>query len=149
MAAVSVIYSCYGLKKCIQGIWWQKKFLQLENSPPPHNFSNGPSLRTQKVVRLCLAFLAETAETGTKNCSVIEVTHVLRRLNLELFRKVSVNEFYRSKALITLEQVNITKWSKKNNNHKTAKYFGNKSEFFCFVGNVTNVWVTIQYNTIQ
>ena len=32
---------------------------------------------------------------------------------------------------------------------KTAKYFGNKSEFFCFGGKVTNVWVTIQYNTIQ
>ena len=47
----------------------------------------------------------------------------------------------------TLEQVNITEWSKKNKNHKTAKYFGNKSEFFCFGGNVTNVWVTIQYNT--
>ena len=29
---------------------------------------------------------------------------------------------------------------------KTAKYFGNKSEFFCFGGKVTNVWVTIQYN---
>ena len=48
-------------------------------TPPPHNFSNGPSLRTQKGVRLCPAFLAETVETGTKNCSVIEVTHVLRR----------------------------------------------------------------------
>ena len=23
----------------------EKKFLRLENSPPPHNFSNGPSLR--------------------------------------------------------------------------------------------------------
>ena len=23
----------------------EKKFLQLENSPPPHNFSNGPSLK--------------------------------------------------------------------------------------------------------
>ena len=23
----------------------KKKFLWLENSPPPHNFSNGPSLR--------------------------------------------------------------------------------------------------------
>ena len=22
----------------------EKKFLQLENAPPPHNFSNGPSL---------------------------------------------------------------------------------------------------------
>ena len=29
----------------------KKKFLRLENSPPPsHNFSNGPSLRTQKGV---------------------------------------------------------------------------------------------------
>ena len=37
----------------------------------------------------------------------------------------------------------------KNKNHKTAKYFGNKSEFFCFGGNVSNVWVTIQCNTIQ
>ena len=25
----------------------KKKFLRLENSPPPHNFSNGPSLRYQ------------------------------------------------------------------------------------------------------
>ena len=24
----------------------EKKFLRLENSPPPHNFSNGPSLNT-------------------------------------------------------------------------------------------------------
>ena len=23
----------------------EKKFLRLKNSPPPHNFSNGPSLR--------------------------------------------------------------------------------------------------------
>ena len=38
-------YSFYSLKKFLQGIWWQKKFLWLENSPPPpHNFSNGPSL---------------------------------------------------------------------------------------------------------
>ena len=27
---------------------------------------------------------------------------------------------------------------------KIAKYFGNKSKFFCFGGNVTNVWVTKQ-----
>ena len=26
----------------------EKKFLRLENSPPPHNFSNGPSLSSQK-----------------------------------------------------------------------------------------------------
>ena len=25
------------------------KFLRLENSPPPHNFSNGPSLKNRKV----------------------------------------------------------------------------------------------------
>ena len=34
-------------------------------------------------------------------------------LNLEVFRNVSVHEF---KALITLEQVNTTEWSKKNKN---------------------------------
>ena len=27
------------------------KFLRLENSPPPHNFSNGPSLRVCHVKR--------------------------------------------------------------------------------------------------
>ena len=26
----------------------EKKFLRLENSPPPHNFSNGPSLTKDK-----------------------------------------------------------------------------------------------------
>ena len=34
---------------------------------------------------------------------------------------------------------------------RTAKYFGNKSDFFCFGGNVRNVWETkntIQYITI-
>ena len=40
----------------------------------------------------------------------------LERLNLELFRNVSVHEFYRLKALITLEQVYITERSKKNKN---------------------------------
>ena len=57
-------------------------------------------------------------ETGTKNRCVIEVTHFLRRklrerLNLELFRNMSVHEFYRLKALITLEQVNTIEWWKK------------------------------------
>ena len=61
----------------------QKKFLRLENSPPP-----GPSV-TFLMVRplrhkrgpwsLCQAVLAETVETGTKNRCVIEATHVLRR----------------------------------------------------------------------
>ena len=31
----------------------------------------------------------------------------------ELFRNVSVHEFYRLKDLITLEQVDTTEWSKK------------------------------------
>ena len=35
------------------------------------------------------------------------------RLALELFRLVSVHKFYRLEALITLEQVNTTEWSKK------------------------------------
>ena len=66
---------------------------------------------------MCQAFLAETVETETKNRCVIEARHVAKkaqeRLNLELFRNVSVHEFYRLKALITLEQVNTTEWSKK------------------------------------
>ena len=37
----------------------------------------------------------------------------LGRLNLELFLNMSVNESYRLKALITLEQVNTTEWLKK------------------------------------
>ena len=28
----------------------EKKFLRLENSPPPHNFSNGPSLIRRLIV---------------------------------------------------------------------------------------------------
>ena len=37
-------------------------------------------------------------------------TNARERLNLELFRNVSVHEFFRFKALITLEQVNTTEW---------------------------------------
>ena len=40
-------YSCKGLKKnSYKEFDNEKKFLRLENSPPPppHNFSNGPSL---------------------------------------------------------------------------------------------------------
>ena len=67
---------------------------------------------------MCQAFLADTVEAVTKNCYVMEAMHVLRRklkkrLILELFRNVSVHESYRLKALITLEQVNATEWSKK------------------------------------
>ena len=38
---------------------------------------------------------------------------LVERLNLELFRNVSVHEFYRLKAFITLEQVITTEWSEK------------------------------------
>ena len=55
---------------------------------------------------MCQAFLAETVETGTKNRCVIEATR-------DLFRNLSVHEFYRLKALITSEQVNTTEWWKK------------------------------------
>ena len=51
----------------------------------------------------------ETVETENKNRSMIEATHVLRRK----LRKDPVHKFYRFKALITLEQVNTTEWSKK------------------------------------
>ena len=64
---------------------------------------------------MCQAFQAETVETGTKNRCVIEATQVFRRklrLNLELFRNVSVPEFHRLKGLITLEQENTTERSK-------------------------------------
>ena len=39
-------YSCDGLKKSNKEFGNEKKFLRLEKSPPPppHNFSNGPSL---------------------------------------------------------------------------------------------------------
>ena len=38
-------YSRYSLKKIhTRKLMTKKKFLRLENSPPPHNFSNGPSL---------------------------------------------------------------------------------------------------------
>ena len=43
--------------------------------------------------------LAETVETS-----------------LELFRNVSVHEFYHFKGLIALEQLNTTEWSKKKKN---------------------------------
>ena len=29
----------------------EKKFLQVENFPPPHNFSNGPSLMDEEMVK--------------------------------------------------------------------------------------------------
>ena len=50
-------------------------------------------------------------EAMEKPCMFYEES--LGRLNLELFGNVSVHEFYRLKALITLEQVNTTEWSKK------------------------------------
>ena len=40
---------------------------------------------------------------------------------MELFGNVSVHEFYRLKAKITLEQVNATEWSKKKEESQLAK----------------------------
>ena len=40
-------YSCYGLKKIHTRNLITKKILRLENSPPPHNFSNGLSLKRE------------------------------------------------------------------------------------------------------
>ena len=78
------------------------------------------------------SFLAETAETENKNRCVTEAMYILRSLctaapplkkigktskeslgkinkcDLELFRNGSVQEFYRLKDLITLEQANTS-----------------------------------------
>ena len=65
---------------------------------------------------LCQVFLAETVETGTKmgdRSKACFAKKALERLNLELFQNMSVHEFYRLKALITLKQVNTTERSKK------------------------------------
>ena len=43
-------YSCYGLKKnSYKKFDNEKKFLRLENSPPPHNSSNCPSLNLRYI----------------------------------------------------------------------------------------------------
>ena len=56
------------------------------------------------------AFLAETEETGSKNRCVIEA----RMFSEESLGKIKFRVFpKRLKALITLEQVNTTEWSKK------------------------------------
>ena len=61
-------------------------------------------------------FLAETVETGDKNRDVSlrhasfgeESLEEIDAKYVELFRNGSGHEFYRMKALITLEQVNIS-----------------------------------------
>ena len=44
----------------------EKKFLRLENSPPPHNFSNGPSLMVinNHDIFHVLSMLIHSAEVG-------------------------------------------------------------------------------------
>ena len=61
----------------------EKKFLQLENSPPPHNFSNGPSLI--RLLFLCEYFLLQTDRRILKTTLlysqyVISVSLILKRL---------------------------------------------------------------------
>ena len=41
----------------------EKKFLRLENSPPPHNFSNGPSLNIH-IAKKMLVFDTEVDQHG-------------------------------------------------------------------------------------
>ena len=57
------------------------------------------------------AFLAETVETGN---TYRDVNYGVFK-DVELFRNGSVHEFYRLKALITLEQANISVVEKKKN----------------------------------
>ena len=58
------------------------------------------------------AFLAETVESENK-CR--DVTSTAYSKDVELFRNGLVHEFYRLKALITLEQANISVVEKKKN----------------------------------
>ena len=53
-------YSCYDLEKIhIRNLTTKKKLLQLKNSPPPpHNFSNGPSLIWDMINTLFLTTVA-------------------------------------------------------------------------------------------
>ena len=56
-------YSCYGLKKFIQGIWYRKIIpaaWKFPSSLPPHNFSNGQSLS--------LACRTESSRIDIKGC---------------------------------------------------------------------------------
>ena len=43
----------------------EEKFLRLENYPPPHNFSNGPSLMFQSHMRFCLMQWSATRFYGS------------------------------------------------------------------------------------
>ena len=67
------------------------------------------------------ASFSKLPETGIKNRCVIEGTHFLRRklrerLNLELFRNMSVHEFCRLKALITWNKWTLLSGGKKDKN---------------------------------
>ena len=66
------------------------------------------------------AFVAGTAETWNKNCSVTGAMHVLwRKCEVcQAFPAFSVHELYRLKVLITLEQVNSSVVEKKENLNK-------------------------------
>ena len=44
----------------------EKKFLQLENSPPLHNFSNGPSLRKDFVTKSYVSY-GESRDSPCEN----------------------------------------------------------------------------------
>ena len=145
-------YSCYGLKKFKQGIWWQKKFLRLENSPPPpitfrmvrplgHKRGSDCARRSQRRLwKLGLRIVP-----WSKSRMFCEES--LRKIKFRAFRKVSVHEFCRLKALITLEQVNITEWSKTIIIIRLPNISGINRNFFV-LGAMSQMFGW-QYNTIQ
>ena len=92
----------------------------------------------------CQAFLAETVETWKKNRCMIDWPRMLceETLNLELSRNVSVHEFYRFKALISLEQVNTSKWAeKKKQSWLTKLRWSGVINFHCMQMAVVMQWL--------
>ena len=97
---------------CSVGFWseihvWVRVSGSVLHTPPnfsgsiPHPWYFWSIFGVTKSRPLCQVFLVETVEIVTY------------KKNLELFQNVSVHEFYRLKALITLGQVNTNECSKK------------------------------------
>ena len=58
----------------------EKKFLRLENSPPPHNFSNGPSLSLRRKNKRLLTF---RSVWGQRSCQ----DNLINQLNPSNFKR--------------------------------------------------------------
>ena len=109
-------YSCYGLKKIHTRNLITKKFLRLENSPPPppHNFSNGPSLNTFRT-RTTNQALKETGEI------MLAVTKTL-----SLFRWSLLGGYVKPLVLSPLSLHITWKWTLiKNRWHSSKLLVGN------------------------